>query len=213
MPSVSAEDAVKLNPYMELSKQLGGFAGQLTEHALKSIQIEYQGDVTALNTRPLTAIVVEGLLSPLMDCVNMVNAQAIAKERDIDVIVTKHESEGDYHTYIKVTVETEYQTRSVAGTLFADQRPRLVEIKDVKLEAELSSNMLYVSNEDLPGFIGGLGSVLGDAGLNIATFNLGRAAEGGEAVALVAIDQEPSAETVEKIQELPHVKQVKALKF
>jgi len=213
MPSVSAEDSIRLNPYISLAKQLGGFAGQLTEHALQSIQIEYQGDVTDLNTRPLTAIVVEGLLRPLMDCVNMVNALSIAKERDIDIIETKHESEGDYSTYIKVTVTTEKQTRCVAGTLFADKRPRIVSVKDIMVDAELTPHMLYVSNEDLPGFIGALGTTLGAAGLNIATFNLGRAEEGGEAIALVAIDGPADAKTLAEVAALPHVKQVKALNF
>lgn len=213
MPSVSAEESFHLSPYMLLAKQLGSFAGQLTEHALKSIQIEYQGDVTELNTRPLTAIVVEGLLQPLMDCVNMVNALAIAKERDIDIIETRHDSEGDYHTYIKVTVTTDQHVRYVAGTLFSDRRPRIVNIKGIAVEAELTPHMLYVSNEDLPGFIGALGTTLGAAGLNIATFSLGRHEEGGEAIALVAIDAPASAETVAAVAALPHVKQVKALIF
>ncbi len=213
MPSVTAEESVRLSPYMSLAKQLGSFAGQLTEHALKTIQIEYQGDVTELNTRPLTAIVVQGLLQPLMDCVNMVNALAVAKERDIDIIETRHDAEGDYNTYIKVTVTTDKQTRSVAGTLFADKRPRIVSIKDIALETELTPNMLYVSNEDTPGFIGALGTALGQAGLNIATFSLGRAEEGGEAIALVAIDAQADAATISAVENLPHVKQVKALTF
>jgi len=213
MPSVSAEESVRLSPYMALAKQLGAFAGQLTEHALQSIQIEYQGDVTELNTRPLTAIVVEGLLQPLMDCVNMVNALAVAKERDIDIVETRHDSEGDYNTFIKVTVTTDKQVRCVAGTLFADKRPRIVSVKDIAVDAELTPNMLYVSNEDLPGFIGALGTTLGEAGLNIATFSLGRASEGGEAIALVAIDAPADAATVAAVESLPHVKQVKALTF
>ncbi len=213
MPSVSAEESIRLNPYISLAKQLGGFAGQLTEHALQSIQIEYQGDVTELNTRPLTAIVVEGLLRPLMDSVNMVNALAVAKERDIDIIETRHDSEGDYSTYIKVTVTTDKQERCVAGTLFADKRPRIVSVKDIAIETELTPNMLYVANEDTPGFIGALGTTLGDAGLNIATFSLGRAEEGGEAIALVAIDGPANKKTVAAVQALPHVKQVKALAF
>ncbi len=213
MPSVSAEESIRLSPYMALAKQLGSFAGQLTEYALQSIQIEYQGDVTELNTRPLTAIVVEGLLHPLMDSVNMVNALAVARERDIDIVETRHDSEGDYNSFIKVTVTTEKQERCVAGTLFADKRPRIVSVKDIAIESELMPNMLYVSNEDLPGFIGALGTTLGDAGLNIATFSLGRAEEGGEAIALVAIDAPATAATVRAVEALPHVKQVKALTF
>ena len=198
---------------MDLAKQIGSFAGQLTEHALQSIQIEYQGDVTELNTRPLTAIVVEGLLRPLMDCVNMVNALSVAKERDIDIVETRHDSAGDYNTFIKVTVTTDKQVRSVAGTLFADKRPRIVSVKDITVETELTPYMLYVSNEDLPGFIGALGTTLGAAGLNIATFSLGRAEEGGEAIALVAIDAPANEATVAAVQALPHVKQVKSADF
>jgi len=213
MPSVSAEESVRLSPYMSLAHQLGSFAGQLTEHALETVHIEYQGDVTELNSRPLTAIVVQGLLQPLMDSVNMVNALSVAKERDIDIVETRHDAEGDYNTFIKVTVTTDKQTRCVAGTLFGDKRPRIVCIKDIMLETELAPHMLYVSNEDLPGFIGALGTTLGAAGLNIATFSLGRAEEGGEAIALVAIDGPADEATVAAVESLPHVKQVKLLHF
>ncbi|MCF6197391.1 MAG: ACT domain-containing protein, partial [Emcibacter sp.] len=147
------------------------------------------------------------------DCVNMVNALAVDKERDIDIVETRHDSEGDYNTFIKVTVTTDKQVRCVAGTLFADKRPRIVSVKDIAVDAELTPNMLYVSNEDLPGFIGALGTTLGEAGLNIATFSLGRASEGGEAIALVAIDAPADAATVAAVESLPHVKQVKALTF
>ncbi|MAU40224.1 MAG: phosphoglycerate dehydrogenase [Kordiimonas sp.] len=213
MPSVSAEDAPKLRPYMTLSEQLGSFAGQVTENALQKIEIEYQGDVAKLNTRPLTAIVVEGLLSPLMSSVNMVNAISVAKERNIDIVESTHDSEGEYHTMIRVTVTTDKQVRSVVGTLAGNGKPRLVEVKGISLEAEVAEHMLYVTNEDQPGFIGALGTVLGESGLNIATFHLGRAAAGGEAIALVAVDQEPSEDVVAKITALPYVGQAKALKF
>lgn len=213
MPSLTAEEATRLSPYMTLVKQLGGFVGQLTDTAIESIHIEYQGDVTDLNIRPLTAIVVEGLLSPLMDCVNMVNALGVAKERDIDVVESKNEGEGDYHTLVTVTVKTGDSTFCVAGTLFADRRPRVVEVNDIHIEADLSPHMIFATNDDQPGFIGDLGTTLSNAGLNIATFSLGRRAEGRGAIALVAVDKPAGDDVLETIRGLPHVRQVKALTF
>ena len=212
IPSMSAEDAAKLKPYLLLADQLGGFAGQLTETGLKQIKIEYEGKVGALNTKPLTAVALKGLLAPLVEGVNMVNAPVIAKERGIDVSATSYDRVGDYQTLIRVTVVTEKRTRTVAGTLFAD-KPRIVEVNGVKLEAGLSKHTLYVNNDDKPGFIGALGTVLGKAKVNIANFHLGRNEAGGEAIALVEVDQLVSADVLAEIARLPSVKQVKLLKF
>ena len=213
MPSLTAEESKRLNPYMSLVGQLGSFVGQLTEDAIKEIQIGYQGDVIGLNVRPLTSIVVQGLLSPLMANINMVNALSIAKDRDINVIESKHEGEGDYHTLVSVKVVTNRGAFEVKGTLFADRRPRIVRIDDIRLEGELTSNMIFAINDDQPGFIGALGTILGKEGLNVATFNLGRHQEAGRAIALVAVDQAASAEVVEKIKSLDQVRNVKALNF
>ena len=213
MASVTAEEAPRLKPYTALAGLLGSFAGQLTESAVKAIHIEYEGHVATLNTRPLTAIAVEGLLSPLMAGVNMVNAPVIARNRNIDIKETRDERRGDYLTLMRLTVTTERQTRGVAGTLFADRRPRLTEVKGINLEAELAPHMLYVTNHDRPGFIGALGTALGDAGVNIATFHLGRADAGGDAIALVAVDEAIDPAVLERVRALPHVVQVKALAF
>ena len=213
MPSVSAEDAPKLRPYMQLAGQLGSFAGQLTEHALKSVSIEYEGGVAGLNTKPLTAIILEGLLKPMVESVNMINAPVIAKERNIDVSETKNAREGDYHTLIRVTVTTEVRSRSVAGTLFGGDKPRVVEIKGIPIEAELGPHVLYVTNRDKPGFIGALGSLLGKHGVNIATFHLGRAEPGGDAILLTQVDQPLTDAIIEEVRALPQVVQAKALSF
>jgi len=153
------------------------------------------------------------LLSPLMVSVNMVNAPLIAKERDIAVSEIKHERASAYQTLIKLTVTTEKQSRSVAGTLFAGTHPRIVEIKEIPIDAEMGPNMLFVTNKDKPGFIGNLGTTLGDAGINIATFHLGRAVAGGDAIALIEIDQEPGEDVMKAVCNLPQVMQVKSLKF
>ncbi|MBO6826074.1 MAG: phosphoglycerate dehydrogenase [Sneathiella sp.] len=213
MPSVTAEEAPKLKPYMELAKQLGGFAGQVTETGLKRVLVEYEGQAAGLNIKPLTSIILQGLLGPLLDSVNMVNAPVVAKERGIDVTESINERAEDYHTLIRVTVTTEKRSRDIAGTLYGDNRPRIVSIKGINMEAELGPHMLYVTNQDKPGFIGALGSLLGEKGVNIATFHLGRHAAEGEAIALIEVDSELDTDTIEKVNALPHVEQVKSLKF
>ncbi len=211
MPSVTAEDAPKLKPYMKLAEELGQFLGQLTRTGLTSVTIDYDGAVAELNTRPLTAIALKGLLAQLMDSVNMVNAPVIARERDIDVTEATHERVSDYHTLIRLTVETENSVRSVSGTLFGGDKPRLVEVNGIALEAELGETMLYVANKDRPGFIGNLGRTLGEAGINIATFGLGRTEAGGDAVALVNTDGMVDDTTLETVRALPDVVQAEAL--
>jgi D-3-phosphoglycerate dehydrogenase len=213
MPSVSAEDAPKLKPYMALAEQLGGFAGQITESGLREVRVEYMGAVAELNTRPLTQLVLMGLLRPLLDSVNMVNAPVIARERDIQLVESKRTGEGDYHTLVTVTVTTEQRTRTISGTLSGGQKPRIVEIDGVPMEAEVAPHMLFVRNEDKPGFIGRLGTLLGEAQVNIATFHLGRTAPGENAIALVAVDQPVGEGLKDRIAALPGVVRVKALRF
>ena len=213
MASVSAEEAPRLRPYFTLARELGSFAGQLTQTALKAVHIEFQGHVAGLNTRPLTAIVLEGLLRPLIDNVNMINAPVVAKERGIEVRETRDEGTGNYQTMIRVTVTTETQSRDVAGTLFADSRPRIVQVKGINLEAELAPHMLYITNDDKPGLIGALGTLLGDSGVNVATFHLGRARPGGDAIALIGVDQAIDDGVLTAVRALPHVAQARALNF
>jgi D-3-phosphoglycerate dehydrogenase len=213
MANVSAEDAPKLKPYMKLAEQIGGFAGQITETGLKKISITYEGEVAELNVRPLTSIVLKGLLSPLLDSVNMVNAPVIARERGIEVSETRRAGADEYQTLIRVTVETEKRERSIAGTLFAGDKPRIVDIEGVRVETELSGHMLFCRNKDKPGFIGNLGRALGDSGANIASFSLGRTAPGQDALCIVAVDERIDEATIKRIAGLPNVVQVKALSF
>ncbi len=212
IPSVNAEEAQKLRPYMALAEQLGRFAGQITESGLRKVSVEYEGHAATLNTRPLTAVVLQGLLSPLMESVNMVNAPLVAQERDIDVTDSKSTRPCDYHTLIRLTVTTEARTRDVAGTLFGN-RPRITHIKGMEIEAELGPHMLFVTNNDRPGLIGDLGHALGDAGINIATFHLGRTGRGAEAIALVEVDQVIEDDLLQKVAALPNVIRVKSLTF
>jgi D-3-phosphoglycerate dehydrogenase len=212
MPSVSAEDAKKLKPYIDLAGQMGSFAGQIAESGIKSVKIEYDGAVAGLNTKPLTAVALEGLLKPLVETVNMINAPVIAKERNIDVSEVKRDRISDYQTLLRITVVTDNGAYDISGTLFGS-RPRIVEVSGVKLEASMAPRMLYVTNEDKPGLIGNLGKLLGEAKINIANFHLGRNDAHNAAVALLEVDDPVSAELLAKIAKLPSVKQVRILHF
>jgi D-3-phosphoglycerate dehydrogenase len=212
MPSISAEEAPRLKPFISLAEKLGAFAGQLTETSIRAIEVVYAGGVAKLNTKPLTAAAVAGVLKPMLSEVNVVNAPMVAKERGIAIAETYRDDADSFDSVIRLRIVTERQDRSVAGALFGPA-PRIVEIKGVEMEAGFAPHMLYVTNEDKPGFVGALGATLGEAGVNIATFNLGRAAPGADAIALIAVD-EPVTETVlKKVRALPLVQQAKALAF
>ncbi len=213
MPSVSAEDAPQLRPYMKLAEQLGSFAGQVTESGIRSATIEFEGHVAGLNTKPLVQAAIAGLLKPFSDAVNMVSAPVIARERGIDIAEVKHDRSGDYQTLIKLTVVTERFTRSVSGTLFGGDKPRIVDIKGIQVEAPFSRSMLYITNEDKPGLIGALGTLFSEKGLNIASFHLGRVEAGGDAIALVELDNELPDAVLTEIRALPLVTQAKRLVF
>ncbi len=212
-PSISAEEAPKLRPFIALAEKLGSFAGQLTETGLSKVQISYEGAVAQMNTKALTSAAVAGLLRPMLEDVNVVNAPVVAKERGIMVEETTREMAGDYDSLITVTVETERQQRSVSGTVFADGRPRIVNIKGIRMDAEFGPSMIYITNLDKPGFIGRFSSTLGEAGINIATFHVGREAPGANAIALIEIDGELPEAVLEKVRALPQVQQAKPLHF
>jgi D-3-phosphoglycerate dehydrogenase len=215
-PSVSAEDAPRLRPYMELVQKLGAFAGQLTqaqEGVIRRISIEYEGSAAALNQRPLTAAALAGILTPVMSGVNMVNAPVAARDHGIAVAETVLERASEYQTLVRISVTTDGGTRSVAGTLFAGNKPRLVEIKGIPVEADFARRMLYVTNHDKPGFIGRFGDLLAQHGINIATFHLGRASQGGDAICLVSVDEDVSEQVLKEVRALPLVVQATALAF
>jgi D-3-phosphoglycerate dehydrogenase len=213
MPSLSAEDALRLKPYMKLAAQIGSFAGQLTNSGIKAVAIEYEGALAELNVKPLTATALAGLLAPQLTTVNIVNAPVLCRERDIKVSETLQPDSGDYQTLMRVTITGEDGTRSIAGTVFAGNKPRLVSVEGMPLEAELSDHVLFVRNLDKPGFIGALGTALAAASINIATFHLGRTAAGKEAICLVEIDQPLTPALLDIVQGLPNVIQVKSMKF
>ncbi|HEX8379630.1 MAG TPA: phosphoglycerate dehydrogenase, partial [Allosphingosinicella sp.] len=213
MPSLSAEEAPRLRPYMALAEKLGSLVGQLSHGAIAGLSIEAEGAAAELKMKPITGAVLAGFMRVHSDTVNMVNAPYLAKERGLDVREIRHDRETDYHTLLRVSAMTSAGDRPVAGTLFANSAPRLVEIFGIRVEAELEGEMIYIVNEDTPGFIGRLGTLLGEEGVNIGTFSLGRREAGGEAVALVSVDGHIGADLVARLQALPGVKTVKPLRF
>jgi D-3-phosphoglycerate dehydrogenase len=212
-PSITAEEAPKLKPFIELAEKLGSFAGQLTESGIKTVRITYEGAVSQMKTKALTSAAVAGLLRPMLRDVNVVSAPLVAKERGIIIEEVTREAAGDYESLITVSVVTDNQERWVSGTVFADGRPRIVNIKGIRMDAEFGPSMVYVTNYDKPGFIGKFSSTLGNAGINIATFHVGREAPGGNAIALIEVDGDVPASVLAEVQALPQVQQAKPLKF
>ncbi len=212
-PSITAEEAPKLRPFIELAEKLGSFAGQLTETGITKVQITYEGGVSQMKIKALTSAALAGLLRPMLGAVNVVSAPVIARERGMVIEETTREAAGDYESLITVTVVTERQTRWVSGTVFADGRPRIVNIKGIRMDAEFGPSMIYITNLDKPGFIGKFSSTLGDAGINIATFHVGREAPGGSAIALIEIDGDLPAAVLEQVRKLPQVQRARPLHF
>jgi D-3-phosphoglycerate dehydrogenase len=213
MPSISADEAQHVRPWIALADKLGAFAGQLTETSIEAVEILYEGTAATLNQRALTQAALAGLLKPHLPEVNMVNSPVVAKERGIKVSETRRDRQGIYEGYIKITVKTPEMTRGIAGTVFSDGRPRLIQVKNINLDAEFAPNMIYVTNEDKPGFIGELGTLLGAAKVNIANFTLGRSSPGEDAIALVEVDGDVDDKVIADIRLLPLVKRARALKF
>ncbi len=212
MPSVALEDAPRLRPYLRLAELLGTFAGQCLKDAPTAITLEYEGETAAVGVKPITATALMAVLRPSLDSVNLVNAPIIAADRGINVSETKRPTSGNYRNLMRLKVETKEKTLTLTGTLF-DGNPRLVGIDNVTLEAEITPQMLFVRNKDKPGFIGKLGTTLGNAGINIANFNLGRAALHADAVCLVSIDSAVPTAVIDGLLALPDVVEARSLTF
>ena len=212
MPSISAEEAPRLRPFAALAEKLGAFAGQVADEGLEEVAIEYEGDVTKLNMKPLTAAALAGILRPLLQDVNVVSAPALLKERGVPLTESMRDASPIYDSLIRIKVKTGGRWRRVAGTVVAGAS-KIAEVKEMQLEAPFHPVMLFINNSDKPGFIGALGTLLGDAKINIATFHLGRETEGQDAIALVGVDQVVPDEVLAKIKALPQVRYAKVLRF
>ncbi len=213
MPSITAEEAPKLTPFVKLAEVLGSFAGQLTTSPITAVEILYDGHLADMNTKALTSAALAGLLKPLVSDVNMVSAPIMMKERGVRLSEITRDKTGVFDGYMQLTVTTEQQTRSVAGTVFSDGKPRFIQIKGINMEAEAGRYMLYTTNRDVPGIIGMLGTTMGDAGVNIANFHLGRNAQGGDAIALLYLDAPIPDNVLSAVAAQPQIEQAKVLEF
>ena len=213
MPSVTAEEAKTMGPWLALAGHLGAFIGQMTSEPIKAINILYDGTVASMNLAALNCGVVAGIMKAGNPDVNMVSAPVIAEERGIKISTTNQNKSGVFDAYIKVTVVTETRERSVAGTVFSDGKPRFIQIKGINVDAEIGRHMLYTTNDDVPGIIGVLGSIMGKNNVNIANFTLGRASEGGQAIALLYVDAPVSDVVLAELQATGKFNQVSHLEF
>jgi D-3-phosphoglycerate dehydrogenase len=213
MPSVTAEEAKIMGPWLALAGHLGAFIGQMTSEPIKAINILYDGTVSSMNLAALNCGVVAGIMKAGNPDVNMVSAPVIAEERGIKISTTNQNKSGVFDAYIKVTVVTETRERSVAGTVFSDGKPRFIQIKGINVDAEIGRHMLYTTNDDVPGIIGVLGSTMGKNNVNIANFTLGRASEGGQAIALLYVDAPVSDVVLAELQATGKFNQVSHLEF
>ena len=213
MPSVTAEEATVMGPWIKLAEHLGAFVGQLTDEPVKAINILYNGNAATMNTAALNAAAVAGLMKVANPDVNMVSAPVIAKERGVNISTTTQEKSGVFDGYIKLTVVTNSRERSIAGTVFSDGKPRFIQIKGITLDAEVGEHMLYTTNNDVPGIIGSLGQTLGEHGVNIANFTLGRSDQGENAIALLSLDAPIPVSTLAELKNTGLFEQVRPLEF
>ncbi|MFZ1813974.1 MAG: phosphoglycerate dehydrogenase [Rhizobiaceae bacterium] len=213
MPSISAEEAPILTPFIKLAEHLGAFAGQVTDEPIKRVELIYDGAVASMNTKALTSAAMAGLIKSQVSDVNMVSAPIMAKERGIHISETTQDQSGVFDSYIKLKIETEKRERSVAGTVFSDGKPRFIQIKGINLDAEVGRHMIYTTNKDVPGVIGTLGTVFGSAGVNIANFQLGRNHPGGDAIALLYVDSEVPEPVLKDLVSRGLFEQVRPLTF
>ena len=213
MPSVTAEEAKVMGPWVKLAGHLGAFIGQMTDEPIKAINILYDGSVSEMNLDALNCSVVAGIMKAVNPDVNLVSAPVVAKERGVQISTTSQDKSGAFDGYIKLTVVTDTRERSIAGTVFSDGKPRFIQIKGINIDAEIGAHMLYTTNKDIPGIIGTLGQTMGENGVNIANFTLGRKDAGGDAIALLYVDAQVPAPTLKKLTDTGMFQQVRPLQF
>ncbi|WP_347267369.1 phosphoglycerate dehydrogenase [Paracoccus sp. (in: a-proteobacteria)] len=213
MPSVSAEEAAVMGPWLKLAGHLGAFIGQMTDEPIKAINVLYDGVAAEMNLKALNAAVIAGVMKATNPDVNMVSAPVMAHERGVQVATTTQGKTGVFDGYVKVTVVTDSRERSIAGTVFSDHKPRFIQIRGINVDAEIGEHMLYTRNRDVPGVIGALGMTLGDLGVNIANFTLGRTRAGDDAIAILYLDEALSEDTLAALRATGKFLQVRPLHF
>jgi D-3-phosphoglycerate dehydrogenase len=202
-----------MGPWVKLAGHLGAFVGQMTDEPIKAINVLYDGTVGDMNLAALNCATIAGIMQATNPAVNMVSAPVLARERGIRISTTRQEKTGAFDAYIKLTVVTDTRERSVAGTCFSDGKPRFIQIKGINIDAEVGRHMLYTTNNDVPGIIGALGMTMGQNGVNIANFTLGRSGVGKDAIAILYLDQRLDQKVVDALESTGLFQQVKPLEF
>jgi D-3-phosphoglycerate dehydrogenase len=199
-PSVDPEIHGKLQPYLVLAERLGRLQAQLGEGQLERITIEYQGDITAYPTSPLTSAVLKGIMETISDAaVNVVNALLFAQERGVQVDERLSSEHEDYASLITVVYHTNKGQRLLAGTIFGKSDPRLVRLDEYIFDAVPEGHMLFYINDDVPGIIGQIGTVMGSHNVNIAQMSCGRRRMGGQALTILNVDDPITTDVVDDI--------------
>ncbi|RYH10932.1 phosphoglycerate dehydrogenase [Tropicimonas sp. IMCC6043] len=213
MPSVTAEEAKVMSPWLKLAEHLGAFIGQMTNEPIKAINITYDGAVAKMNLDALGCSAIAGVMAASNPDVNLVSAPIQAEERGIKVSRTTQAKSGVFDAFIKLTVVTDTRERSIAGTVFSDGKPRFIQIKGITIDAEIGAHMLYTTNKDVPGIIGTLGQTMGENGVNIANFTLGRTDIGKDAIALLYVDARVPEPVLDKLKATGLFQNVSPLAF
>ena len=213
VPSVPSDQLPTLAPYIALAEKMGLFQAQLSDGGLTEVRVEYSGEVASLKLEPITLAALKGLLTPILEeNVNYVNAPIIAKDRGIEVKVSTSSGGSEYTSLITIRIKAGGRELSAAGTLNSRKEPRIVQVDDFPMEAVPEGEMLVLMNNDKPGVIGGIGTLLGENGINIARMQFGRESAGGRAMSIVSIDSHVSPAVMERIRKLPNVLSVKQIR-
>jgi D-3-phosphoglycerate dehydrogenase len=206
MPPVSPADAEKVRPYVELAEKLGSFQSQLVEGHVTEVRIDYSGEVIEHTTTIVSIALQKGLIESFLgETVSYVNASLIARERGIKVVETKSSTVEDFANLISVTVKTDRGEKRLAGTIFGTRDGRIVRIDNYHVDVVPHGYMLVISNQDKPGVMGALCTLLGKFNINIAAMSLGREQPGGEAVVILNVDSVVSREVMEQIRSLDNI--------
>jgi D-3-phosphoglycerate dehydrogenase len=203
-----------LEPYINLCEKLGQLSSQLAEGRIKQVDINYSGPITQQRTEPLTMALVKGFLEPVVqETVNFVNALSLAKERGIKIQEAKSETEEEFVNFISVDVLTDKTKLTVGGTLSSNNKPRIVKIEDYYVEAIPQGYMIIIHNQDKPGIIGAVGTLLGNNKINIAAMTFGRKEAGGKSISVINVDSQVPADVLDKIQKSQNIISAKVIKL
>ena len=206
MAPLDRSELQDLKQYINMAWRLGLLHAQMDQGAIRRAILQYRGEVAGKNTRLITAAFAAGLLETrLAEQVNIVNAELLARERGIELVEEKSSTQGDFSTLIRIDVQTEKKTYIAAATVFGNQFLRLVQLGPFRLDTYLDGVMLIFSHRDVPGLIGFIGTIFGRHNINIAQMAVGRQQPGGEAIAVLNLDQPPSEEALREVQAHPQI--------